>query len=110
MSEQTQEMSETEREINALVERFKHHKINLIHPEGNEGVWAVAVSAEDQARYERDDSEGETYRARLCNQPLGWGGKKWGDEIVARTNGASRPYANAEDQTDWQQSDDSDDE
>lgn len=88
------EPQELEALVESLVAQFGHCKVNLLRPgEGNEGIWAVAVDKVSSDRVKDDNSTGEEVRLRLCNQPLGWGGKSWGDEIIAITRGDRRPEA-----------------
>lgn len=88
-------MTELETTINDLIEQFGHCKVNLVHPDGmNEGIWAVPLTAEDRKLIDDDDSNGDLVKVLLCNQPLGWYGRAWGDEVTAMTQGDCRPIAN----------------
>ena len=87
-------MSILEDRIQKLVAQFGHCKVNLVYEDGeNEGVWVVPIDAESRKLIDDDNSRGDLVRVLLCNQPLGWCGKSWGDEIVAETQGDCRPTA-----------------
>jgi hypothetical protein len=80
--------------------KYGFAKVNLEHPGGgNEGIWVVAVSDQDQKRI-NSDATNKTAFVRLANMPLGWGDFRWGSLIKIRTNGSYRGIAVLSDQTD----------
>lgn len=90
----TEDIERLEKEINILVELYQYHKVNLVHEDGmTEGVWVVSSSENDQKIY-KESKGGEQYKVRLCNMPLGWGNKVWGDVVIATTRDENnRPEA-----------------
>lgn len=83
----------SDKQAQQLIKQFDTIKVNLVHEEGNEGIWAVPCSEEDKKLYDNEASMHEKFNCYLLNQPLGWGDKEWGSKITARTNGSERPYA-----------------
>ena len=88
------EPSELELKVQGLIDLHGHTKILLKHEDGmGEGIWATPVDALSRERIDNDGSYGEPVVVRLCNQPLGWCNREWGDEVIAETRGESRPEA-----------------
>lgn len=88
------EIKALETTVEGLINKYKHCKVNLIHPEGDkEGIWAVPADVESKAAYDDENSFDKEIRVRLLNRPLGWAVKDWGDEIIAKTRGTERPVA-----------------
>jgi hypothetical protein len=87
------DIKKVEAAVQSLVKSFGQNRINLVHGEGNEGIWAVPCSEEDKKLWYDNSSKGQIINVRLLNQPLGWGTKQWGDVVRVRTNGKERPTA-----------------
>lgn len=75
-------------------------KINLKDRGGDtEGIWAAFLTLEDKAKYESNQSRGETVRALLLNDAVCFfPNPTWGRIVTGKTNGSKRPEFLADDQ------------
>jgi len=86
-------------DIEELQKKYGYIKVNLKHHDGSsEGIWAVVTNDVDHGKYKNNTNFGQKITVVACNQPLGWGDKRYGDEIIARTAGSGRPTASLSDQ------------
>ena len=86
-------------DVKRLAGQFGNKKVNLVYADGgSEGIWCVPLTADDDRKMSDDHSRGEKVRVYLVNQPLGWGGRTWGAEVIATTRGDQRPDTCPDDQ------------
>lgn len=90
----TEELDELNKTVAALDVKFGMRRVLLHRADGfAEEVWAVLCDDLSSHRYASSSSYNEIITVRLLNRPFAWANKDWGDEIRARTNRHSRPYA-----------------